>query len=157
MKMRTSRWILTALAVVGVVGIVAATSTAARAAANPEELREIEKRAKTIETYLQDAPAIGARTAGLDYWRELGSRNGIAKRWVNDAEKVCASEPQELPEELYKEYYRNGNRSHYQDAYHRVVRRAETLTMAEAFEGKGRFIEQLNKELLNICFLCLFI
>ena len=151
MKMRPSRWILTALAVVGVVGIVVATSTAARAAANPEELREIEKRAKTIETYLQDAPAIGARTAGLEYWRELGSRNGIAKRWINEAEKVCESTPQELTEELYKEYYRNGNRTHYQDAYHRVVRRAEALTMAEAFEGKGRFVEQLNKELLNIC------
>ena len=107
MKIRTRRWILAALAVVGIVGTVVATSTAARAAGNTEELREIEKRAKTIETYLQDAPAIGARTAGLEYWRELGSRNGIAKRWINDAEKVCESTPQELTEELYKEYYRN--------------------------------------------------
>lgn len=151
MKMRTCRWILAALAVVGIVGSLVATSTAALAAGNPDELREIEKRAKTIETYLQDAPAIGARTAGLDYWRELGSRNGVAQRWIKDAEKVCKTEAPELPEALYKEYYRNGNRSNYQNAYHQVMRRAEVLTMAEAFEGKGRFIDQLNKELLNTC------
>ncbi len=49
-----------------------------------------------------------------------------------------------LPAKLYMDFIRNGNRSRYEDIYHRKVRRPLiVLFLAECAEGKGRFIDDI--------------
>ncbi|MBQ6828822.1 MAG: hypothetical protein IJO46_12490, partial [Thermoguttaceae bacterium] len=80
----------------------------------------------------------------------LASTNS-GKQTVKNAEKALTQKSPALPEELYKEYYRNGNRSNYQREYGRLTRRITTFALAEALENKGRFVEALDATLLEFC------
>ncbi len=54
-------------------------------------------------------------------------------------------------EELYKEFYRNGNRSHYQEVYFARNSRLSLLASAELVENQGRFLPALEETIRAIC------
>ena len=112
------------------------------------ELKAINVRAAEIAPMLDDD--FGARTAPREYWERF-AKAPDAVQIVKYAESVLNTEPPEVPEELYKEYYKNGNRSNYQNVFFNIQRRISSLTLAEATENKGRFIDALNAELDKFC------
>ena len=112
------------------------------------ELKAINERAAEIAPMLDDD--FGARTAPREYWERFAKAPDAAQI-VKYAESVLNTEPPEVPEELYKEYYKNGNRSNYQNVFFNIQRRISSLTLAEATENKGRFIDALNVELDKFC------
>jgi hypothetical protein len=56
----------------------------------------------------------------------------------------------EAPDELYLEYSRDGNRTHYQNAIGRRRGRLALFAWAEGVEGEGRFLPALARELAAI-------
>ncbi|MCR5680852.1 MAG: heparinase II/III-family protein [Clostridiales bacterium] len=56
-----------------------------------------------------------------------------------------------LPASLYREYYRTGNRSHYEGPYFARRNAIQTLLMAELTERRGRFTDLLVDYLWAVC------
>ncbi len=125
-------------------------STCAIATANDQDQAEILKRAAQIAPALADAPNIGARAKDRALWDKLAA-NDAGKRTIKAAEGYMDAELPDLPESLYKEYYENGNRSHYQSAYGRLTTRMDRLSLAEQYENKGRFLDALNETIVYFC------
>ena len=70
---------------------------------------------------------------------------------IKRAKKYLTEPIPELPEELYKEYFVNGNRLNYRDQRMIWEERFLTLAMAELTEGKGRFIPALEEIIRRFC------
>ena len=116
----------------------------------------------------EDVEAVAARAAELaavipadpvplippitdrEKWNTLAARPGASKI-VKGAEKYLTEPIPELPEELYKEFFVNGNRSNYQNQRNVWVGRFSTLAMAELIENKGRFIPALEEIIRKFC------
>ena len=62
---------------------------------------------------------------------------------VENAEKMLDEPIPILPASLYHEFFVTGNRSHFESPYFRRRTMAFTLSLAEAYEKKGRFTEKL--------------
>ena len=114
------------------------------------EMKEIASRAEKIAPALAEAPDIGARSAGRAPWDRL-AQLGSAQRIVKEAERQLKLENPDLPEELYKEFYENGNRSRYQSKFGALNNRVEVFALAETFENQGRFVDALNDAILYLC------
>ncbi|HWA85725.1 MAG TPA: hypothetical protein VG710_05855 [Opitutus sp.] len=83
-------------------------------------------------------------------------------RWTNAAEKLPVPEllaaaaqaarapVPDAPDNLYLEYSRDGNRTHYQSAIGRRRGRLALFAWAEAVEGQGRFLPALAREMSAI-------
>lgn len=136
------------LAVLATLATALSALAPASADGSEAELKAINARAAEIAATLDDD--YGARTAPREYWERFAKAPDAAAV-IRNAENVLKTEPPKLPEELYKEFYKNGNRSNYQGAYARLEHRLTTLTLAEALENKGRFIDALNVELDRFC------
>ena len=52
---------------------------------------------------------------------------------------------------LFLEYSRDGNRSHWQNAEFERRGRIARLTLAEAFENKGRFLSAIEQTIASLC------
>ena len=116
----------------------------------------------------EDADAVAVRAAELaavvpaepvplippitdrEKWEVFASRTGTSKV-VNKAEKYLTEPIPELPEDLYKEYFVNGNRSSYQNQRKIWVDRFSTLAMAELIENRGRFVPALEEIIRRFC------
>jgi Heparinase II/III-like protein len=57
----------------------------------------------------------------------------------------------EVTDEMFLEFSRNGNRSHWQDAEFPHRERIAIFTGAEAFENQGRFLPTLEKAIADVC------
>ena len=145
--MKSTRGLWTAAAILAVLSILSGLGVS-RARATDEEEMAIKARAAEIESTLDDV--YGARAASNEYWLRLKEASNAAQILKN-AENVVKTEPPKATEELYKEYYRNGNRSNYQSVRFRLESRIIQLTLAEKIEGKGRFVDALNAELDRFC------
>ncbi|MDR1289860.1 MAG: heparinase II/III-family protein, partial [Planctomycetaceae bacterium] len=109
--------------------------------------QEIEKRAAEIVRFLPEKPVcIGNPIADRNAWEKI-PRDNIIK----DAENILKTPIPELPESLYKEYYRNGNRTNYQNVRGKKYRRLTVFVLAECIENKGRFIAPLEATIRSIC------
>ena len=131
---------------------VAATTalyTASLGAAETEK-DAIFKRAEAVAPLLEDGTTQIAEIGDREHWDKLAALSS-GKQTIKNAENALKQKSPELPEELYKEYYRNGNRSNYQGAYGRLTRRISTFALAEALENKGRFVEALDATLVEFC------
>lgn len=67
------------------------------------------------------------------------------------AEKLLAEPLPDVPDSLYLEYSRDGNRTHWQDAEFKRRGRIASLTLAEAMENRGRFLPALEKTIIALC------
>lgn len=70
---------------------------------------------------------------------------------VTRAEALLGQPVPALPASLYREYYENGNRSHYEGPYFARRTALLTLTAAELTEGKGRFLDLIIDYLWAVC------
>jgi hypothetical protein len=129
---------------------VAATLYATSLWSAETEKDAIFKRAEAVAPLLEDGTTQVASVGEREHWEKLAALN-TGKQTIKSAENALKQKSPELPEELYKEYYRNGNRSNYQSAYGRLTRRISTFALAEALENKGRFVEALDATLVEFC------
>ncbi len=130
--------------------LLAAAASVLTAYGSEEEMQELLTRAEKIAPMLAEAPNYGARAASAETWNEL-ARLPSAQNFVQEAEGLLKQDMPVLTEELYKEFFENGNRSHYQRKFGAVNRRIEVFSLAEKFENKGRFVDALNEAVLYFC------
>ena len=100
-----------------------------------------------IASYLPEAPTgIGPRPDDRAAWLPLLNSEEAQKN-IARAEELMNSPRGELPDDLYLEFLRTGNRSHYENAVGQVRGRLSVFALAEALEWKGRFLQPLIAEL----------
>ncbi|MBO7725984.1 MAG: hypothetical protein J6S40_05905, partial [Thermoguttaceae bacterium] len=122
----------------------------------------------TADAPPEDRAAVDARTAELaalitaepvrlippitdrEKWENFASLFD-SSRIVDGAAKLLTEPIPELPEDLYKEFYANGNRTNYQNARQVWADRCMTLAMAELIENKGRFLPALEEIVRKFC------
>ncbi|MDR1480237.1 MAG: heparinase II/III-family protein [Planctomycetaceae bacterium] len=119
--------------------------------AQPDEVvirnQRIEKRAAEIVRFLPEKPfCVGNPITDRNIWETIPHGNIIKL-----AENALKTPIPELPESLYKEYYRNGNRKNYQNVRSHKYRRLAVFVLAECIENKGRFIVSLEELIRSIC------
>ena len=61
-----------------------------------------------------------------------------------DGEKLLEKTFQPLPDDLYLEYSKNGNRTHYEQVYFDKLNAFRTLVVAECVENQGRFLKPIQ-------------
>ena len=89
----------------------------------------------------------GADRAG---WAEL-ARHPHAAKIIAEAERLQGEPMPDTSDELYLEFWKNGNRTHYEKPYYARARRLVALTVAEALERKGRFVPKVVEVVDAIC------
>ena len=94
--------------------------------------------------------AAGLPGAGRAGWAAL-AKHPYAAKVMAEAERLQAEPMPDTSDELYLEFWKNGNRSHYEKPYFARVRRLVTLTVAEALERKGRFLPSVVETVDAIC------
>ncbi|MDD3588161.1 MAG: hypothetical protein PHQ75_13340, partial [Thermoguttaceae bacterium] len=119
------------------------------AASIPREA--IAKRALELEQYLPDKPVcIGAPCSDRKEWDALAALPE-GKALVKSAKRGLNAKVEAPSEELYREFYRSGNRSMYETALHRFTSPIFELVVAECLENKGTFIAEIEKRLRLMC------
>ena len=104
-------------------------------------------RVDAIAAMLPEKPSSPApRPSDRAAWAALSNDPGAA-RIVAEAESLCGKPIPELPDELYLEFRRNGNRSHYEAPFFRRLHAFNALMLAEALEWKGRFVPEIRRYL----------
>ncbi|MBQ7189720.1 MAG: hypothetical protein IJR99_09930 [Kiritimatiellae bacterium] len=93
-----------------------------------------------IATWLPEKPAAtGVRIGDRAAWDRLAALPSAAVH-IKDAEKALAEPIPDVPDELYLEFSRNGNRTNYQKPYFMRVETLSNLLLGECLENKGRFL-----------------
>ncbi|MBN1419143.1 MAG: heparinase II/III family protein [Planctomycetes bacterium] len=70
---------------------------------------------------------------------------------AGEAEAIAGTPWPPLPATLYMGYARNGNREAYQTPYFERRRRLAVLVLAECFEHRGRFLDEIANGIWAIC------
>jgi len=70
---------------------------------------------------------------------------------ITAADKLLKKPLADVPDSLYLEFSKNGNRTHWQDAEFERRKRIAPYTWAEALENKGRFIPALEQTIAVLC------
>ena len=108
-------------------------------------------RVHEIAAWLPESPAgFGWPISDRAHWDKLAARPAL-KGVINSADKLFAKPLTEVPDSLYLEYSRNGNRTHWQDAENDRRGRIGRFTVAEALENRGRFVPALEKTIAGLC------
>ncbi|MGC8640438.1 MAG: hypothetical protein ACP5XB_11240 [Isosphaeraceae bacterium] len=108
-------------------------------------------RVDQIAAWLPEKPrGPGRPIDDREAWNRL-ARNSRARDVIRRAERFAKSPPPELPDELYLDFSRTGNRDHYQRKLSDRRNRMETLVLAECLENRGRFLPAIEKA-LQACF-----
>ena len=111
------------------------------AAASSAFVTENAARVREIAAMLPEKPAMVDAKFRAD---------GDAKD-VKPAARLAKSPVDPFPNDLYLEFSRNGNRTHYQDWRERFLGSLATLVSGEAAERKGRFVPAIAARLDAIC------
>ncbi|MBO7534944.1 MAG: hypothetical protein J6T46_13220, partial [Victivallales bacterium] len=106
------------------------------------------ERIDQIASWLSETPGhFGPTAADRAAWLPYAD-TPEAKKIIAQAESVVGTPIPELPDELYLQFLRIGNRSNYERIYFQRQRdRLFPLVQAEVLEYKGRFLEAIEKEL----------
>ena len=108
-------------------------------------------RVNQIAAWLPEKPrGPGRPIDDREAWNRL-AQNPSARDVVRRAERFAQFPPPELPDELYLDFSRTGNRDHYQRKLFDRRNRMEALVMAECLENDGRFLPAIDKA-LQACF-----
>ena len=103
------------------------------------------ERVQAIAEMLGEAPAgLGRPASDRAAWAALAPKPVFAKV-VQDAAKLLATPLPAQPDELYLEFSRNGNRTHWQDVAFKRRAWVRTLVLAECLENQGRFLPVLTE------------
>ncbi len=82
-------------------------------------------------------------------WEKVSEK--IRNLYIENGEQYLGKPWKQLPATLFLEFVRNGNRYHYQSVYSDRRVQLESLVMAEIFENKGRFIDDIVNGVWAIC------
>ncbi|MBR4170980.1 MAG: hypothetical protein IKR48_04955 [Kiritimatiellae bacterium] len=93
-----------------------------------------------ITQWLPEKPAAtGARIGDRAAWDRLAALPS-APRHIQDAEKALAEPIPDVPDDLYLEFSRNGNRRNFETPYFARLNSLSDLLLGECLENKGRFL-----------------
>ena len=119
--------------------------------APPEDRAAVDARAAELAALIPAEPVrLIPPITDRETWEKFASLFD-SSRIVDGAAKLLTEPIPELPEDLYKEFYVNGNRTNYQNARQVWADRCMTLAMAELIENKGRFLPALEEIVRKFC------
>ncbi len=108
-------------------------------------------RVREIAAWLPAQPAAFAwPITNRAAWDKLAANPAFAKT-IAKANKLLAKPPADVPDSLFLEFSKNGNRTHWQDAEFERRGRIAPLTLAEALENKGRFLPAIEQTIAVLC------
>ncbi|MGQ9575845.1 MAG: hypothetical protein ACUVUC_11045 [Thermoguttaceae bacterium] len=129
-------------------GIWAALMFAASQAAAQKPVRSNQPdpaRVAQIAVMLPEQPqGVGRPIADRLAWQAASKGPGFAQL-LRSAESLRKRPMPELPDELYLDYSRTGNRDRYQRVFSERRNRFGTLVLAECLEGQGRFVPAIEQ------------
>ena len=82
-------------------------------------------------------------------WEKVPEK--IRNLYIENGEQYLGKPWKQLPATLFLEFVRNGNRYNYQSVYSARRVQLESLVIAEIFENKGRFIDDIANGVWSIC------
>src|SRR6188768_3534939 len=101
-------------------------------------------RVAAIEASLADGRfALGAQISDRAFWDKFAA-TPAATEVLKRASELLDQPIDELPEELFMEYRRNGNRQNYERVYLKRIVQIDLLATAEAIEDRGRFLPRIE-------------
>ncbi len=83
-----------------------------------------------------------------DFWQRVGS-SPLYRSEVSKAERIAREPFVSLPDDLYLEYSKVGNRTRYENVYFAKLKAFRTLVVAECIENQGRFIEAIGQGMVS--------
>ena len=83
------------------------------------------------------------RIEDREFWGQVGT-SPHHRSTVADAEELLRQAFHPLPDELYLEYSKNGNRSRYERVFFAKLDAFRTLVVAECIENQGRFLRHIQ-------------
>lgn len=129
--------------------IVAGVILAATASA--EVPRPNADRVSKIEASLPERPGMTCPDASdRSAWGKYLGRPDVADR-IRETETILAQEVPAIPDELYLECKRNGNRTRCEKVYWARIENLSTLMWAEVFECRGHFLQKIVDYLEEFC------
>ncbi|MBN2450943.1 MAG: heparinase II/III family protein [Lentisphaeria bacterium] len=109
------------------------------------------ERLSELAAMLPAAPrGLGDPAARRERWDRL-ARLPAAATILRRAGDAMETEPPELPDDLYLDFSRTGNRDRYQRPYGQRSSRIATFVVAECLENRGRFLPALRRDILAMC------
>lgn len=106
---------------------------------------------KEIAAWLPPKPAgVGRPVADRAAWDRLAQVPGFATQ-IGEAEALAGKAVPALPDDLYLDYSRTGNRDRCQRVQSARTGRVTTFTLAECLENRGRFLRPLRETIEAIC------
>lgn len=79
-----------------------------------------------------------------DFWKRVAAA-GPYRKLVKQAEEDARQAIEPLPDSLYLEYSRTGNRSRYEGVYFAKLRTLRRLVIAECIENRGRYLPPIEQ------------
>jgi len=100
---------------------------------------------------LPDAPrGVGRAVGDRESWDDM-ARRAEFRDVIRDAQRLLKEPIPELPDDLYLDFSRTGNRTRYQRVVRRRHSRVTRLALAETLENRGRCLAALEKAILAAC------
>jgi hypothetical protein len=132
---------------VGMVLFAAASSSGKE----PGEKGLDQDRIRQVSALLSEKPAgFGRPISDRAAWDVL-ARHGAYPGVIKEAEKIIRQPIPELPDELYLDFSRTGNRTHWQAVSGQRHARFRELVLAECLENKGRFLAAIEAIARELC------
>ncbi len=150
------RWILRSvtlwIALCGIATGEAPAQAATKSATRPAAARTPDpERVKFIASLLAPAPkGLGTPADDRAAWDRLAAREAF-KRVVSQAAKLRDEPIPELPDELYLDFSKTGNRTRWETVNGRRSNRLHLYLLAECIEGKGRFVKAYEAGVRALC------
>ena len=108
-------------------------------------------RVTAIAATLPEQPmGLGKPATDRAAWERLARQPKFSNQIVQ-AEKLARSADPEIPDDLYLDYSRTGNRDRGQKVIFELDNRLATFTVAECLENKGRFLGPLTNAITALC------
>lgn len=131
--------------------VVALFSTTLFAAAKTSSRLPEKERIAAWAALLPESPrCVGPTIEDRAAWDAAASSPGF-RRSLNSAQKLLAEPAPEIPDDLYLDFSRTGNRRRYEQVASRQFSRLSTLVLAECLENRGRFLSAVNEIILTHC------
>ena len=104
-----------------------------------------QERIAVLEALLPEKPrGMGRPAADRGAWAPLAERSD-GQKVIQLAESLLDDALPLLPDELYLEYRKNGNRTNYEQVNDKRLAMMNILALAECLEYKGRFLAKLEE------------
>ena len=108
-------------------------------------------RVKEIAAWLPAQPTgVGHPITDRTAWEKLAAQKSFASV-VPAAERLAKSDTPPVPDDLFLDYSRTGNRDRCQKVLSQRGERLETFTIAECLENHGRFLLPLTNVIAALC------